>query len=345
IEFIWSGKQYLFNYKQSANAKKINFYGTDITAQTELQQKSYENFYRLSSFLESTEAVHYIVYKNKKENNFFTSRWPSFFGFNPNKTEHPLDDKKNCVLLGSVKEYENAIHELETKGEVRFRYQISNLMTRRKLWLEEEIKKKYDPYLEDEVITGKILDITQNELYKSAMEETENRFKNITDSMPVMLWVSDSTNKVIYSNQVTKDFFGKGLEEINGGDEFENLIHPDHKKFGNLAWYEDLEKKVPVNLEFLVKNKEGAYRYLKEKAIPRFLPTGEFIGYIGAFFDLTNEYEYNLQLEKDKKQFELISLNSNDLVVITDWDASIHYMSPSVNRILGYTEQEMMDSS
>ena len=98
LEFKWSGKNYLFNYKKTVEGEKINFYGTDITALTDLQQKSYENFYRLSNFLESTEAVHFIIYKNKKENNFFTSRWPTFFGFNPSKVENAFEEKNHIYL-------------------------------------------------------------------------------------------------------------------------------------------------------------------------------------------------------------------------------------------------------
>ncbi len=345
LEFKWSGKNFLFNYKKTAEGEKINFYGTDITTLTDLQQKSYENFYRLSNFLESTEAVHFIIYKNKKENNFFTSRWPTFFGFNPSKVENAFEEKKACILPDSMSIFEKAMEELDKNKEVKFKYQIKNLMTKRKLWVEEELKKKYDPYLDDEVITGKILDITQNELYKAAMEETENRFKNITESMPVMLWVSDHNNKVIFSNEGTKAFFGKGLEEIRDGQEFETLIHPNFIVQNRINWYEQLKNYEPIEHQFLIRNKNGEYRFLKETAMPRFLPTGEFIGYIGAFFDFTNEYNYNLQLEKDKKQFELISLNSNDVVMITSWEGLIQYVSPSVKRVLDYHEEEIKQSS
>jgi PAS domain S-box-containing protein len=341
IEFKWDGKFFLFNYKKTVQGDKLNFYGTDITALTELQQKSYENFYRLSNFLESTEAVHFIVYKNKKENNFFTSRWPTFFGFNPSKVENAFEEKKICILPASIPTFEKAMEELEINKSVKFKYQIKNLTTKRKLWIEEELKKKYDPYLDDEVITGKIEDITQNELYKAAMEETENRFKNITESMPVMLWVSDHNNKVIYSNEGTKQFFGKGLEEIDV-KEFESLMHPEYSRANERIWYDKVKNNMPVEQEFLIKNKSGNYRFLKETAMPRVLPTGEFIGYIGAFFDFTKEYEYNLQLENDKKQFELISLNSNDVVVMTDWEGVIQYISPSVKRILDYSENEIL---
>lgn len=345
LEFKWSGKHFLFNYKKTAQGEKINFYGTDITALTNLQQQSYENFYRLSNFLESTEAVHFIIYKNKRENNFFTSRWPTFFGFNPSKVENAFEEKKLCILPDSKSAFEQAMEELNLNKEVKFKYQIKNLVTKRKLWIEEELKKKYDPYLDDEVITGKILDITQNELYKAAMEETENRFKNITESMPVMLWVSDHNNKVIFSNEGTKAFFGKGLEDIKDAKEFETLMHPDYIGQNRSKWYEQVKNHQPIEHEFLIRNNKSEYRYLKETAIPRFLPTGEFIGYIGAFFDFTKEYQYNQQLEKDKKQFELISINSNDVVMITNWNGMIHYVSPSVKRVLDYNEKEIQKAS
>ena len=160
--------------------------------------------------------------------------------------------------------------------------------------------------------------------------------------MPVMLWVSDMNNRVIYSNKQVKDFFGKGLEDFKDPKEFEAILHPDYINTENLHWYKYVEQQKPINQEFLIRNKEGQYRFLQERAIPRFMAGGEFIGYIGAFFDLTNEYEYNLQLEKDKKQFELISLNSNDVVVITDRSGKISFMSPSVTRVLGYTVEEVL---
>lgn len=336
-----NNKHLLFNYQFFLDNSKVNLYGVDITNQILLQQRAYENFYRLNNFLESTDSVHYIIYKNKFENNFFTSRWPLLYGFNPSKVSNPFELKKDYVIPQSLSEYEKALHTLEQEGYVKFQYQIQNPITGKRLWLEEEVKKKFDPFLDDDVITGKIIDVTTTEQLKETAAESEARFKNITESMPVMIWVSDKNNKVIYSNSEVKKFFGKGLEEFKDYKEFVKLVHPDSKFMTGIEWKKYLLEHKDVEQTFLIKGSDKKYHYILERAIPRFLSNGEFVGYIGSFFDLTKEYEANLQLERDKKELELIALNSNDLVLITNLTGTISYLSPSVTRILGYKDSEL----
>lgn len=340
---VQEGDQYfLFSYQRFENGTKINFYGVNITEQVQTRKRAYENFYRLSNFIESTQAVHYIIYKNQTENNFFTSRWPLIFGFNPTKVNDPLLEKQNAVLISSYNEYEKSLQQLEETGYVKFKYQVQNKITQKKIWVEEEIRKKFDPYLNDEVITGKIEDITANELLKETVQESESRFRQITEVMPVMIWTSDTKNIVNYSNQRTKDFFGKGLEEFDGPDEFISLVHPDSKIKTGEEWLKGLLEQKEVEQEYLLKGIDGKYHYVLEKAIPRFLPSGEFVGYIGAFFDLTKEYEYQQELQKEKQQLELIANNSNDIVLLTDKNGTISYASPASKRILGFTPAEML---
>ena len=334
-------KVYLIYFKKIDHNNRINFYFSDITELWDLQQKSYDNFYRLNNFLEATDSVHYIIYARQKEKNFFTSRWPLLFGFNPGKATDPIEEKRKTIVEESLKDYDEAIQQMELSGHAKLKYQVINKVTNRRMWLEEEIKKRYDPFISDEVIIGKITDITGAEMYREFIAESENRFKNITDALPVMTWVSDQNNRVSYSNNRVKEFFGKGLEEIRGIKEFEQYIHPDYIEKATKEWQDKITNHEPVNVEFQVKSADGKYHYVQEIAIPRFLNNGEFVGYIGSFFDLTKEYEYNQQLQEDKKQFELIALNSSDITVITDWKGRISYISPGVKRLLDYDAKEM----
>lgn len=335
----------LFNFHEYEKENKIYFHGTDITEQVNLQRKAYENFYRLSNFLESTDSVYYIVYKNKSENNFFTSRWPLYFGFNPNKSADPLGEKRNCVLHENLREYDLKTQAYEKQGGVKIKYQVRNKLTNKILWLEEEIRQKFDPFLNDEVITGQITDITDKEILRESISETESRFRNITEAMPVMIWVSDKNNLVTYSNQKTKEFFGKGLEDFKGPEEFTSLVHPDSKILAGAHWKQELQLHKEVGQEYLLKNAAGEYHYVLEKAIPRFLPSGEFIGYIGAFFDLTKEFKINRELQKEKQQLELITRNSNDIILLTSLTGLIEYTSPVVKRVLDYESDDLIGFS
>jgi len=344
MELKSEGRIFSITYKRLAD-DDINLYCLDITDQKQLQEKAYDNFYRLNNFLESTDAVYYIIYKNHPEKSFFTSRWPLFFGFNPSKSENPLQERQKCILSGSLETYQEAIRQLDFSGQATFKYQVENSVTHKQLWLEEEVKKKFDPFLNDEVLTGRIMDVSGAEFYREYILESEKRFKRVTDALPVMVWVSDQNNLVTYTNDKTKEFFGFSLEDMKGQDDFTPLVHPDYRKLAIEDWGEKLNKREPIDGVFMIKGQDGQYHYIQEIAVPRFLESGQFVGYIGAYFDLTKEYQYQKELESDKQQFELIAKNSSDVTVITDWKGKISYISPGIERMLGYQPADLRGSN
>lgn len=341
IEVKSEARVFSITYKRLADGD-FNLYFLDITEQKSLQEKAYDNFYRLNNFLESTDAVYYIIYKNHPEKSFFTSRWPLFFGFNPTKFKDPLRERQRHILPGSIDAYRTAMDQLNFSGQITFKYQVENAVTHKQLWLEEEVKKKFDPYLNDEVMTGRIADVSGTEFYRAYILESEKRFKLITDALPVMIWVTDQNDVLNYSNDKTRAFFGFPLEEMKRRSEFELRIHPDYRDRTIREWTRRIKHRELINHEFLIKAQDGEYRYIQEIAVPRFLEGGQFMGYIGAYFDLTKEHQYQKQLEADKQQFELIALNSSDVTVITDWRGVISYVSPGIKRLLDYEANDLV---
>jgi len=307
-----------------------------------LYQQLKETNNRVNNFLEQGDTVYYIAYKQKKEKNYFTSNWQQLFGFDPMREKDPVYKRKSVIVPSLQGYYERQILFLERSGAVNLKYQIEHPVTHEKFWLEEEIRKRYDGLLKDEYVVGKISNVTSRELYEEVIKETESRFKNITDAMPVMTWVSDSSNVVIYSNNATKEFFGKGLEEISGIDEFQELIHPDYRNHASVEWENKLNKHQQLDIELMVKNKEGKYSYLREVAMPRFLENGQFLGYIGAFFDLTNEHDFKIELENDKRRFELVMNSSLDAIICMDLDGRISLWNPQAEKVFGWVSSEVL---
>lgn len=313
-------------------------------------EDEYENLYqqlketnnRLNNFLEEGDIVYHITYKHKKSNNFFTSNWKQFFGFDPQQEKDPISKRRSLVVATMQGYFDRQMLFLEKSGTVTMKYQIEHPVTHEKLWLEEEIKKRSDALLKDEYYLGKIVNVTNRELYEEVIKETESRFKNITDAIPVMIWVSDNNNHVIYSNNATKEFYGMGLEGIESPQEFEKFIHPDFLHLASTEWEKRLEKHQPLDFEFRVKNKEGEYRYLRQVAIPRHLENGQFLGFVGASFDLTNEYNYKIELEDDKRRFELVMNSSLDAIICMDLDGVITLWNPQAEKIFEWKEQEVI---
>lgn len=333
-----------FKIIERSNSDQKNIYGSDITIRIESEQKAHENFTRLNSFLESTNDVYYLLYQNKTDKNFFTSRWPLFFGFNPSDTI-AWKEKRECVVEEHKNRYDEAIRNLQVSGAMSVKYQLINRITGHMRWVLEEAKIKFDSIINDEIISGRLTDITTSENYRSQIKESEERFQLVTESMPVMIWVSNEDDKVIYTNKTSRDFYGIDLKSIENAIDFSQYVHPDFHKTAIREWGDNIKNRKQAEVQYLVKNKYGEYRWVYEIAVPRFLDNKKYLGYVGCAFDITSERRMFYKLEEEKKKYELLSNQSADIIFLVDDVGIIEYVSPSIKRILGFDEQNMIGYS
>lgn len=344
VDLIANDRNYSFKIIKRIDNEEYNIYGADITDRVESELRAQDNFNKLSNFLESTNDVYYLVYQKNKSKNFFTSRWPLFMGFNP-KVEDIWKEKRECILDEYKKVYDDAMREFQTNGSMTVRYKVKNKISGQTRWILEEGKIKFDSILNDEVISGRLTDITASENFKNQVKESEERFQLITESMPVMIWVSGQDNKVTYTNQASRDFFGFDLKEIPDQSVFAEVVHQDYRKTAIDDWMMHLLARQKCEMQYLVRNKHDEYRWIYEIAVPRYTQDHEFLGYIGTAFDITSERKMFYTLEEEKKKYELISNKSADIIFLINKEGTIEYVSPSIKRILGYTEKEIVGKS
>lgn len=338
-----NSKQYIFFYKNIIGKKYINFYGADVTEKNTLRVKAQENFNRLRNFLESTEDAYYIVYDKYKEKNFITSRWKDLFGFNQLTAKNLFAEKSKCIISETSQTHTSRIKNLKIGDQVSIRYQIKNKTTGELFWLSEVINKQYDLVLDDVVVSGRITDVTKEQQFAMQIQESEARFKNLIDAVPVMVWVSDEKSKVIYSNQASKKFLGFEVEKIKNPRDYIQKIHPDDRKKVMANWNKNINKKHSFHTEYRVKDSKNNYHNILENGVPRFYADGKFAGYIGAFFDLTVEKSFQQKLLLENQKLDLLTKNSPDIILLTDKNGLIEYISPTAKRILGYTEKEILN--
>ena len=338
-----NNKQYIFFYKKITGKNYINFYGADVTEKNTLRVKAQENFNRLRNFLESTEDAYYIVYDKYKEKNFITSRWKDLFGFNQLTAKNLFAEKSKCIISETIQKHTSRIKNLKIGDQISIRYQIKNKTTGELFWLSEVINKQYDLVLDDVVVSGRITDVTKEQHYAMQIQESEARFRNLIDAVPVMVWVSDEKSKVIYSNQASKKFLGFAVENIKNPRDYIQKIHPEDRKKVMANWNSNINKKCSFISEYRVKDARNKYHNILENAVPRFYADGKFAGYIGAFFDLTAEKSFQQKLLLENQKLDLLTKNSPDIILLTDNNGVIEYVSPTAQRILGYTEKEILN--
>ncbi|MGQ7793181.1 PAS domain-containing protein [Faunimonas sp. B44] len=129
-------------------------------------------------------------------------------------------------------------------------------------------------------------DISDQKQAERALRETEERFRLVAESAPVMLWMGDAEGGCLYLNRALRAFWGVEPEEI-AGFEWESTLHPEDVEAVHVAIGGAMRALSPVQVEARYRRADGAWRILRTEAQPRFDAEERFVGMIGVNVDVT----------------------------------------------------------
>jgi PAS domain S-box-containing protein len=121
--------------------------------------------------------------------------------------------------------------------------------------------------------------------FEHQLRESEQRFRNMADNAPVMLWVTNEHGLCTYLNKTWYAVTGQTLEEAEGLGWLE-ATHPEDRENAERVFLEANARKAPFRLEYRLRQADGSYRWSIDAAHPRLSDDGSFLGYIGSVIDI-----------------------------------------------------------
>jgi two-component system cell cycle sensor histidine kinase/response regulator CckA len=150
------------------------------------------------------------------------------------------------------------------------------------------------------MFTGFLRDITDRRQAEEAVRASEERFRTMADSAPVLIWISGLDKRCTWFNRQWLEFVGHTLEK-ELGDGWSESVHPDDISLCVSTFTPAFEERRTYSLEYRLRRHDGQWRWVFDKAIPLYRPGGEFVGYIGSCVDITERKHLEDQLHHSQK--------------------------------------------
>lgn len=176
---------------------------------------------------------------------------------------------------------------------------------------------------------------------EAVARESEQRFRTIADSSPVLIWIDDENKLATFCNQSWLNFTGRTLEQELGYGWQQN-IHPDDVQHWRDTYNAAFDARQTYQLEYRVRRFDGEYRWLLETGAPRFLLDGTFIGYTGSCIDITERRQSEAALRQSEEQFRQLAEHIHEVFwIYSPPENRFLYVSPAYQTLSGHTCQSL----
>ncbi len=119
------------------------------------------------------------------------------------------------------------------------------------------------------------------------LRESEERFRNVANTAPVMIVLTNANRLSTFFNKTWLDFTGRAIEQELGMG-WSAGVHPDDREACLMGIDASYEKRSECRLEYRLLRADGQYRSLICSGVPRFETDGVFSGYIASLVDVTD---------------------------------------------------------
>jgi len=140
--------------------------------------------------------------------------------------------------------------------------------------------------LEALLISGLLVQRERAREAEAAVHESEERFRLLADTAPVLIWTSGTDKLCDYVNRPWQEFTGRTLQE-ELGDAWTEGIHEEDLQSALDTYTSAFDRRVPFKMEYRLRRHDGEYRWIVDRGVPRFNPDGSFAGYVGSCNDIT----------------------------------------------------------
>lgn len=190
-----------------------------------------------------------------------------------------------------------------------------------------------------DAVAGVTRDITDRRRAESALRASEERFRNVADNIPQVIWTNDGDGTADYFNKRWFDYSGLSHEESYGPG-WQAIVHPEDAPASVERWQRALAKGEVFDAEYRLRGGDGEYRWFIGRNVP-LRTDGKVLSWFGTATDINDLKKAQARLAETEERFRLLVEGAKDYAMfLLDLDNVITFWSNGAERVFGWTEAE-----
>ncbi|MCL6579023.1 MAG: PAS domain S-box protein [Candidatus Bathyarchaeota archaeon] len=188
-----------------------------------------------------------------------------------------------------------------------------------------------------------IVDITELKIMEKKLKETNRKLEMFLETAMEGITIVDSNDNLSFVNKAFAGMLGYEEEELLGAN-LRKLV--DKEGFEKIRKETEARKKgVTSRYEIKLYCKNGDPRIVQVSASPFWDADGNFAGTLAIIMDVTERKKMEEKLRQSEEKFRGMAERSFDAIAIVNLEGNITYASPSVGKVLGYPQNEVVGKS
>jgi PAS domain S-box-containing protein len=186
---------------------------------------------------------------------------------------HPEDRERLAAALPGLAwgDFDQQFRIVRPDGEVR--------------WVHDRVFPIRGDHGEVRRVAGMVEDITARKQAEAALHESEERFRQLANTVPSFVWIASPDGSVDYLNDRWYAYTGHASRQALGFG-WTEAVHPEDRERTLLIWESARRREGFYEVEMRYRRKDGEYRWFMTRAEPRRDASGQVVSWFGTGHDV-----------------------------------------------------------
>lgn len=189
-------------------------------------------------------------------------------------------------------------------------------------------------------------DITARKRIEQKLQESETRYRILVENLPAITYTAaiDPQSTTLYVSPQVEKILGVTVSDYKADPDFwRKLLHPEDYERVMAELAQSHESSKPFISEYRMVAKDGHEVYIRDEARIIKNDDGKPLYLQGVMYDITERKKIEEILRESEERYKTLFQSAAEGIVVADIETKkFYYVNPAMCKILGYTEEELL---